>query len=215
MTNTARITPMGLTGLLLDAAGPTFDDRVQNRVHAVARQLRELPTVRDVVPGMNNLLVDVGKDTAVDEICSLLARLWAEASDEAAPGRTVEIPVTYGGEDFAEWVAGSGLTAEQATELHAGAIYRVAAIGAMPGFVYLSGLDPKLARPRRKVPRPVVPCGAVIIGGAQAGIMPITAPSGWHIIGHTDATLFDPQGATPFLFQAGDLVRFVNQSVTA
>lgn len=51
--------------------------------------------------------------------------------------------------------------------------------------------------------------GSVIIGGAQAGIMPVTAPSGWHIIGHTDTALFDPAAADPVLLRPGDTVRFL------
>ena len=78
----------------------------------------------------------------------------------------------------------------------------------MPGFPYLSGLDPRLACPRRASPRLRVVEGAVIIGGAQAGIMPQTAPSGWHIIGHAELRLFDPLADPPTLFRPGDTVRF-------
>ncbi|WP_217607483.1 carboxyltransferase domain-containing protein, partial [Chitinophaga sp. GbtcB8] len=73
---------------------------------------------------------------------------------------------------------------------------------------YLSGLDPRLAWARRSSPRLNVPEGAVIIGGMQAGIMPMTAPSGWHIIGHTDVRLFDAQADTPVLLRPGDKIRF-------
>ena len=82
----------------------------------------------------------------------------------------------------------------------------------MPGFVYLSGLDPSLARPRRASPRAHVPEGAVMIGGAQAGIMPCTAPSGWHILGMTDVKLFDAYRAEPAAFRPGDRIRFVAAS---
>ena len=36
-----------------------------------------------------------------------------------------------------------------------------------------------------------------MIGGPQAGIMPCTAPSGWHIIGRTDISMFDPTACRP------------------
>ena len=83
----------------------------------------------------------------------------------------------------------------------------------MPGFVYLSGLDPFLATPRRSSPRMSVPEGSVIIGGSQAGIMPITAPSGWHILGHTDLKLFDPKQDPPTAFKPGDRIRFVAERI--
>ena len=122
------------------------------------------------------------------------------------------MPVVYGGavgEDLVGWAEHCGLAIEEAVRRHAAGVYSVAAIGAMPGFPYLSGLDPALARPRRSTPRSVVPVGAVIIGGAQAGVMPQTAPSGWHILGTTDVRLFDPAAEPPSLLQPGDTVRFV------
>ena len=94
-------------------------------------------------------------------------------------------------------------------ERHGAPLYSVAAVGAMPGFVYLSGLDPALAAPRLSAPRQAVPKGSVIIGGTQAGIMPVTAPSGWHILGRTPLDLFDPSRARPALFRPGDRIRFV------
>ena len=86
-------------------------------------------------------------------------------------------------------------------------------VGAMPGFPYLSGLDPILTIPRHAQPRGRVPAGAVIIGGAQAGIMPITAPSGWHILGQTRLSLFDPERSRPAMMAPGDQVRFVIEAI--
>jgi len=53
-----------------------------------------------------------------------------------------------------------------------------------------------------------VEIGSVIIGGAQAGIMPCTAPSGWHIIGRTEVPLFDPLRDPPAACRPGDRIRF-------
>jgi allophanate hydrolase subunit 1 len=50
--------------------------------------------------------------------------------------------------------------------------------------------------------------GSVMIGGPQAGIMPCTAPSGWHIIGRTDISMFDPDRTPPAALMPGDRVRF-------
>jgi KipI family sensor histidine kinase inhibitor len=85
----------------------------------------------------------------------------------------------------------------------------------MPGFPYLSGLDPRLAWARRGTPRLKVAEGAVIIGGAQAGIMPMTAPSGWHIIGHTDVKLFKAEAELPVLLRPGDKVQFTIAGIEA
>jgi KipI family sensor histidine kinase inhibitor len=128
------------------------------------------------------------------------------------------IPVSYGGargEDLASWAAHCGMSVDETVRCHAAATYTVAAIGAMPGFPYLSGLDPRLAWARRSTPRLKVAEGAVIIGGAQAGIMPMTAPSGWHIIGHTDVTLFRAEAELPVLLRPGDTIRFAIAGIEA
>ncbi|MBN9071116.1 MAG: 5-oxoprolinase subunit PxpB [Rhizobiales bacterium] len=214
-----RISLAGSGALLLDAAQGAFSDAVQHRVWAVANAALGLEAVREAVPGMNNLLVlfDPLAATAAD-IGARLGSLWAKADAAEVAGRRHTIPVAYGGadgEDLAAWAAHCGMTAEEAVRRHTDATYTVAAVGAMPGFPYLSGLDPRLAWARRGTPRFKVAEGAVIIGGAQAGIMPITAPSGWHIIGHTDVKLFDPGSETPVLLRPGDTIRFDIASLQA
>ena len=53
-----------------------------------------------------------------------------------------------------------------------------------------------------------MPAGSVAIAGRQTGIYPQASPGGWNIIGHTLLRLFDPSGAQPAAFSAGDMVRF-------
>ncbi len=213
------ISQMGTSSLLLDAAGKVFSETVQARIHATAAILRGRADVEEVVPGMNNLLVSFDlQRIAHDSTTNLLRQIWDGAQPLAPDGKTIDIPVTYGGpmaEDLHDWAAHCRMTIAEAVRRHAAPLYTVAAVGAMPGFVYLSGLDPSLAMGRRAVPRMAVPKGAVIIGGVQAGIMPTTAPSGWHIIGHTAVTLFDPHAVPPSLFQPGDRLRFVVAGVLA
>jgi len=207
-----RISLAGSSALLLDGAQASFDDHTQELVWAVAKAARALDGVRETVPGMNNLLVVF--DPLVKDASSIgkqLQSLWAVTDPQAVPGTLHRIPVSYGGSrgaDLAGWAAHCGLSLEETVNRHASATYSVAAIGAMPGFPYLSGLDPRLTWPRRNNPRLKVAEGAVIIGGAQAGVMPMTAPSGWHIIGHTDVRLFDIQAQSPVLLRPGDKIRF-------
>ncbi|WP_192246572.1 5-oxoprolinase subunit PxpB [Mesorhizobium silamurunense] len=207
-----RISLAGSGALLLDGAQASFDEATQELVWAVANAARALEGVRETVPGMNNLLV-LFDPLAMDalRLGERLKSLWACTDVQAIAGTQHTISVKYGGargEDLAGWAAHCKLSLEETVNRHAAATYTVAAIGAMPGFPYLSGLDPRLAWPRRNSPRVKVAEGAVIIGGAQAGIMPMTAPSGWHIIGHTDARLFDAQAQSPILLRPGDKIRF-------
>lgn len=207
----------GATALLVDAAGARFNDEVQARIWALGALLKDVAGVSETVPGMNNLMVVLDPlQVDPDHVETVIRDRWMSLVPDAVPGRLVDVPVIYGGpggEDLMILAAEKGMVPEDLVALHSTAIYGVAAVGAMPGFVYLSGLDPALATPRRANPRMQVPRGSVIIGGQQAGIMPVTAPSGWHILGHTRYPLFDPDRDPPAAFRPGDRIRFVVEEI--
>ncbi|WP_181909547.1 5-oxoprolinase subunit PxpB [Paenibacillus taihuensis] len=126
--------------------------------------------------------------------------------------RVIEIPVCYGssyGPDLPQCAERAGMSEAAFIRRHAEAEYRVAMIGFMPGFPYLTGLPPELSQPRRSSPRSIVPAGAVGIAGGQTGVYPLATPGGWQLIGRTPLALFDPKRAEPILLRAGDHVRFV------
>ena len=93
--------------------------------------------------------------------------------------------------------------------LHSSVDYNIYMLGFLPGFPYLGGLDPKLFTPRLDNPRTRIPEGSVGIGGEQTGIYPLESPGGWRLIGRTPLKLYDPDREQPFLYQAGDYIRFV------
>lgn len=208
-----RLSHEGTGAILLDGAGAAFDDSVQEKIWRLARDLRFIHGVLETVPGMNNLMVvfdPLVLDAYVVEMS--MRDLWEAPARGENPGRIVDVPVFYGGADgvdIEDFASAKSLTVDEVILRHTAPLYSVAAVGAMPGFVYLSGLDPSLAAPRLSNPRHGVPKGSVIIGGGQTGIMPITAPSGWHILGRTPLDLFDPGRARPALFAPGDRIRFV------
>ncbi|ACL55921.1 5-oxoprolinase subunit PxpB [Methylobacterium nodulans] len=209
-----RVSAMGDGALLCQVDGP-LDQAIQERFWELAEAVRARPGVTETVVGMNNLLVlydALGTEPGALE--EALVSLWAVAPPGRACGALVEIPVVYGGPgglDLSAVAAATGLSPEEYVRRHAAATYVVFALGSMPGFAYLAGLDPALAVPRRPTPRTAVEAGSVIVGGVQAGVMPCTAPSGWHIIGRTPLALFDPAGQPPTLLAPGDRVRFVAQ----
>lgn len=170
------------------------------------------PGVLDVVPSFASVAVHFTSEDGLDIREWIQAALVAGARPERREGKLVEIPVAYGGDfgaDLDELAAQVGLSAEEVVALHAGADYRVEALGFSPGFPYLSGLPERLRVPRRKTPRLAVPAGSVAVAGGQAGIYPFATPGGWHVLGRTAVKLFDPREAQPALLRAGDRVRFV------
>lgn len=207
-----RICDAGQNGLLFDVAGRQFSDVAQERIWAVSAVLGRSPQVLECIPGMNNLLVLF--DSAhvnPPHIKQLLLELWNTTDPDPRIGRDIEVQVTYGGsggEDLQGLAEQSGMTIEEVVRLHSEATYCVSSIGAMPGFPYLSGLPERLEWSRRSVPRMQVQKGSVVIGGGQAGVMPITAPSGWHILGRTELVLFDSTQNPPNRLQLGDRIHF-------
>lgn len=214
-----RVSPAGSGALLADAAAGPFSDAVQQRIWGLARRLEGVAGVSETAPGMNNLLVVFDPFiVSARQLTADVQGLWPAIEAHPIAGRVHEIAVVYGGprgEDLVAWAEHCAMPVEEVVRRHAAATYSVAAIGAMAGFPYLSGLDPLLAWPRRAVPKARVEEGSVIIGATQASIMPLTAPSGWHIVGHADVRLFDPAAERPSLMAAGDTVRFVVAGIVA
>ena len=81
-------------------------------------------------------------------------------------------------------------------------------IGFLPGFPYLGKLPNELNCRRKESPRIKVPAQSVGLAGMQTGVYPVTAPGGWQIIGRTPIKIFDTKKANPFLFKAGEKVKF-------
>lgn len=210
--------PLGERVLLL-RFGAAIDATLNARVHAFAAALREasLDGIVDLVPAYASLAVHYDPlawndgDEAPWRRLEHALRMRASAAASAPTSRCVEIPVRYGGDDGPdlERVAQrAGFEVDEVVRRHAGATYRVAMLGFAPGFPYLLGLDPALQLPRRAEPRLRVPAGSVAIGGAQTGIYPRELPGGWHLVGRTPLSLFDPAGEPPCLLAPGDEVRF-------
>lgn len=217
-----RLSAAGAGALLFDPGTGLFDKAMQARLLAVAKRIEATlcaTGTAEVVLGVNNLLLIFNPlDLDPDEASDLLLRWWETTEAESISEKVIEIPVIYGGaagEDLVGLSSSAGLTIDEYVHRHSDATYTVACIGSMPGFAYMTGLPAELAVPRRKVPRMKVEQGSVIIGGAQAGVMSCTGPSGWHLLGRTDVSLFDAKSTPPCLFKPGDQVRFVVKGIEA
>lgn len=203
---------LGEAALLCEYAPGELDLTRQRQIWAVAADLIGVPGVCEVIPGMNNLAVVYDPDAFTPAtLAARIEALWFAPVPDAAGERIHEIGVTYGGEagpDLAALAEATGMSTADFATLHAGGDYTVYALGSQPGFGYLGGLDPRLAAPRRAAVHPRVEAGRVIIGGAQTAVQSCTTPSGWHMIGRTEAVFFDPASDRPALLAPGDRVKF-------
>ncbi|MET3445481.1 5-oxoprolinase subunit PxpB [Ralstonia sp. 1138] len=219
-TRHARVHAAGSGAILFDPSTGAFDAAIQQRLIALVHRMRtELGNdpACELVPGVNNLLFifnPLALHPAQAE--QWLRQLWETTEPLASTGRDIEIPVVYGGatgEDLTALANGASLSVEEYVDRHSAALYTVACVGSMPGFAYMTGLPPELTVPRRTVPRMKVAAGAVIVGGNQAGVMPCTAPSGWHIVGATQIEMFNPHRKPACLLSPGDRVRFLVKGI--
>lgn len=169
----------------------------------------------DPVPGYDSVLVPFEPER-LDPAAAERRLTQLVADTRARPpaietGRTHRVPVRYGGvhgPDLEAVAERLGLAPAQVIEAHANVAYRVFVLGFAPGFAYLGPLPEALRLPRRDRPRPRVPVGSVAIAGAQTAVYPVTSPGGWHLIGHTEAVIWDAHRTEPALFVPGDTVRF-------
>ena len=185
-----------------------------DRIHAAARLLEAagIPHVEDVVPAYLALTVfydsqrvSYGEMSA--QLLEACERTVQHAGDATAP-RTYLIPVHYDGADLDAVAAATRLSVGEVIARHTARAYTVDLLGFVPGFAYLSELDPSLQLPRRAEPRPRVKAGSVAIAAAQTGVYPLDTPGGWHIIGRTETVMFDPAREPAALLRAGDVVQF-------
>ena len=200
--------------------GASLDEQTVGQVRALDDRLRAqaLPGILESVPTYASLLVLYDRRRLTfSELSETLRHLARGLPNSTAPGRLVEIPALYDGEDLDEVAQGCGLTKEAVVELHSGREYTALMLGFSPGFAYLGFVDERLRRPRLKTPRTRVPAGAIGIAGPQTGIYPRALPGGWNLLGRTSVSLFDslaplpdaPGARSPSLLMPGDRVRFV------
>lgn len=215
MTHDApRLLACGDTAFTIEF-GARIDPALSARVLALDAMLRAEPPpgLRETVPTYRSLTVHLDPLVAdPDELGRTVLALAAAPLPPPATSRLWRIPVVYGGAfgiDLDAVAAHHGLSPEAVIERHAAPEYRVAMIGFLPGYAYLEGLDPGLALSRRPHPRPATPAGTISIGGAQALVASIAAPSGWHLLGRTPVKTFVPEREPVFLLRPGDRVRFV------
>jgi KipI family sensor histidine kinase inhibitor len=208
-----RILPSGDAAVTVEF-GRNIDPAINRRVLALDRLVagERIEGVRETIPTYRSLLVHydpvaIGFETLSRELLRL-ADLPAPAEQNT---RRWRVPVTYGGDygiDLDEVAKFHDISSDEVVARHSSGDYLVAMIGFTPGFAYLAGLDPSIATPRRQSPRTETPAGTISIGGVQACVQCLAAPSGWHLLGRTPVRTYHPHRDPMFLMEPGDAVTF-------
>lgn len=222
-----RIEPLGDSALIVRVVDDFARDpeaslgAVQAALHSL--EAASIPGVTELAPAYSTIgvffdVAEIARAASKQEPWNWLTtkiedvlKIRSPKSERSVEAPVVEIPVCYGPEfamDVGDVARVAGLTEAEVVQRHSNAQYRVACVGFIAGFPFLSGLPAELATPRRAAPRKEVPAGSVAIGGAQTGIYLRNSPGGWNVIGRTPLRLFDVQRDPPTILQAGDRVRF-------
>lgn len=169
--------------------------------------------VTDIIPAYQSLTLCYLPFAAhQQQIMEKLQRILRhDLPEQDLNSQLITIPVCYEqayAPDLISLAQACDLSVEQVIALHSNTDYLLHMLGFSPGFLYLGGLDPRLSCPRKTTPSARVPAGSVGIGGNQTGIYPQQTPGGWHIIGRTPITLFNPNLPSPCVAQPLDKIRF-------
>lgn len=211
----AKILNAGESGLIVE-----FGNQISPIINAKVNKLNELiktdkwSGVIETIPTYRSLLVlfdplSISKLELKTKIEVLMPQL--ENVAQGKNSRIVSIPVCYEQElapDMEFVCKHTGLSAHEVIQIHTEPEYLVYMIGFMAGFPYLGGMNEKLATPRLSQPRTQIPAGAVGIADKQTGIYPVVSPGGWQLIGCTPVPIYNPSSSQPFLFAAGDFLKF-------
>lgn len=172
----------------------------------------------EIVPGLDSLALKFDPVRVSDQqITSLLNALQPEMQNDkppiqranAAGRRMLKICYDAGfGPDQSMIAEALGISIEDLADWHKAQNWRVAILGFLPGFAYLTCDSEFPEIPRLTDPRAHVPAGSVGILGAQCGIYALDGPGGWPLIGRVADPLFDVTRHPPALLAAGVSVEF-------
>lgn len=176
----------------------------------LAEAIRARPPsgIVDVVAGEESVLVVADPAVCDMEALEIVLGRYDSAPTLSERPEPIAVPVVYDGADLDEVAERVGMSPKEVAAVHAAATYTVSYLGFAPGFAYLEGLDQALWIERRDTPRVSVPRGSVAIANHRSCIYPSPGPGGWHLLGRTDLTLFNPACPNPALFSPGDRVKF-------
>ncbi|MBO6158006.1 MAG: 5-oxoprolinase subunit PxpB [Firmicutes bacterium] len=195
-----------------DAISEEINLKIRAFDEALARE--NIAGIYETVPTYCTLMIHYAPEVIrYRELSQKLEKLLLGTHEaEKLETRIMEIPVCYGGEygpDLDYVAEYHQMSKEEVIKLHTEAEYLIYMLGFTPGFSYMGGMDERIATPRLKTPRVLIPAGSVGIAGGQTGIYPIDSPGGWQLIGRTPVRMYDAERQTPILLDAGLHVRFV------
>lgn len=211
------VRPYGDTAVLAGVVDDDYESRWET-TQAVAAALRGAPPdwLVDLVATYDHLFCSFDPALGDHEtVAAALRRVHGQRTTGGVPeGRTLEVPVLFGGDagpDLNDVAEELGLSAEALVARLTQAPWRVRFVAGPVGTPFTDRGDWDVAIPRVPVPRVRVPPGTVALSGSQSIIYPVPSPGGWRLVGRTPLRLLaaDPDAAELVPYAAGDRLRYV------
>ena len=214
MINWKSISKLGDRGILIEFPQEISEKTLQSILDTKAKLLKiKLEQKVEITNTYNSILISY--PLTIRDVYSELNRvseaLGTTNISKNVNKRIFKIPVCYEAEyapDLDGVAALKRMKKDEVISLHSTPEYLVYFTGFLPGFLYLGGMDKKIATPRKNIPRKIVEKGSVGIAEDQTGIYPQESPGGWQIIGRTPLDFFNVKNEIPSPFIAGDFVQF-------
>ena len=196
----------------------TFADNVSEAAnHAViacdkAIQDAALFGIVESVPALVNVMVVF--DPCVTDHARVtrdILTLFPLPDNQAKDAATHVFDVYYStdvGPDLDAVATACSMSHEAVINAHTSVDYTASMYGYAPGYAYLTGVPTDLQVPRKDAPVRNIPKGSVMIAGPQCLVTTLVMPTGWSILGYTNAAIMRDDPVDPFLIKVGDKVRF-------
>lgn len=193
--------------------GSRLDENANRRAIGFAAALESEPVagIVEIVPSLVSVLLRYEPLISRHQDIEGEIRLRLLGAQEDRIGSIHQVGVRFGGDAGPDLEEVSGLlklSAQEFVALHNALPLRVLATGFAPGFVYCGFHQSALVLPRRDKVRALVPSGSVLFAAGQTAIAATDIPTGWHVIGHTDFSNFEPDAEPPTRLRTGDSITF-------
>lgn len=166
----------------------------------------------DFTPTTSSLGLKYDQETFnLEALRSFLGDINIDFSRSRIKGQLKEIPICYEEKfaiDLGILCSKLGMIPEDVVRIHSSGLYTIDMYGFLPGFPYMSGLDPRLNVSRKKEPSLSIPPGSVAIANGKCGIYPFESPGGWYVLGRTPIKMVDLHSSNPFPFSIGQQLKF-------
>lgn len=206
-----KIQPYGDQALLV-RFDEQIDPKINQQVLSLYEMIKREDWVQYLIPAYQSLTIGIEPKTiSLAQAYELISEMYTDSVSSNPHQKHLVIPVCYEGiysPDMVDVEKTTGLSASDIIEIHTSQVYHVYMLGFVAGFPYMGSLPKALHCPRKAQPRLKVAQGSIGLAGAQTGIYPTEAPSGWQLIGQTPIPLFIPAYSPPNTLNPGDRASF-------